>query len=445
MKVKTDSNHLISVLALVGLVACQAPSMRGPQALEADLSAAGQRQLDRETVLTLGGRVLAQALDAGDRSTLETFVRYGEDRGDDAAAIREMARRALAGRVTMASPGALEARVRRLAEGSGVPAVTSNPTEIRFPEDGGIHRLSLTEWWYLNGHLEAGSGTRFGYEFTMFRVGPLLHWIHVALTDESGQHFDYLRAFVPVRDVQTRTGQLDVRFGQQHLWQDVDGIHLQGQVRDGMALDLTLRPRKQPLIINGDGKIDMPEGAYSWYYSLPRLEAEGRVMSRGRTLPVRGLSWLDHQWGPFVVTGRGALWDWFSMQFEDATEYNVFGFRSQRGAPIARYLNESHPDGRGELTTGYRMTRLGWWQSPRTGLYYTTRWRIDRPERGESFELEASNADQELATLVPFLQDPLPTYWEGRMRAVKIDRSGRRIPGVGYCEHFGFARPEGPS
>ena len=59
-------------------------------------------------------------------------------------------------------------------------------------------------------------------------------------------------------------------------------------------------------------------------------------------------------------------------------------------------------------------------------------------------ELEATNVNQEVVRKGGFMADPLPNYWEGSMKAVKITADGRRVPGQAYCEHFGLKTPAGP-
>ena len=43
-----------------------------------------------------------------------------------------------------------------------------------FPKDHWRRDGYKTEWWYFTGHLEGEEGSRFGYQFTFFRVGLTL-------------------------------------------------------------------------------------------------------------------------------------------------------------------------------------------------------------------------------------------------------------------------------
>lgn len=397
--------------------------------------------LERESYIRLTAEVLAQAVRAGDTQSVQTFVQFAEGEDPDPSATRLIAQSALQQLPADIQP------VRdlvRIANGHAQPRSLAQAQGIRFPEDEGMHPGSLTEWWYLNGHLEGAGRERYGYEFTLFKVGPLLHWAHVAVTDQKGDRFHYVRDFVPKKQVTASTNGLDVQYGPQQLRHDGRGSYRLIGTAGPAQFDLRLAPKKQPLLINGDGKIDMPEGRFSWYYSQTRLEAQGRMTLNGHTRTVNGLSWLDHQWGPFFVSGFKERWDWFALQFEDGTEYNLFGFRDRQGKPVERYVNALGPEGRALLSRDFSLERQRWWQSPLTHLFYTTTWRIALPDTGEVFLADATNDNQEVARKLPFRQDPLPQYWEGSMRATKILPNGQKVRGVAYCEHFGFKQPPRP-
>ncbi|HEY2399252.1 MAG TPA: lipocalin-like domain-containing protein, partial [Steroidobacteraceae bacterium] len=45
------------------------------------------------------------------------------------------------------------------------------PRTFEFPRDHGPHPDFHHEWWYVTGNLDSGTGERFGFELTIFRVG----------------------------------------------------------------------------------------------------------------------------------------------------------------------------------------------------------------------------------------------------------------------------------
>ena len=77
----------------------------------------------------------------------------------------------------------------------------------------------------------------------------------------------------------------------------------------GMDLRFTAT---QPLLLQGESGFSR-KGARreqaSYYYSRPHLHAEGALTVQGRTLPVRGRAWLDHEWSSTILDEQAAGWD----------------------------------------------------------------------------------------------------------------------------------------
>ncbi len=419
------------------------PAAGGAAAGSSVASAVAEPQrFTRSEVIARSATVLADAAQAADTVTLGRFDSYARGSDPDAPATRAMATRALAlldqrsGQVSAAGRTVLE----RIASGRVAPRPPAAPTPIAFPRDEGAHYDAITEWWYLNGHLAAGAET-FGYEMTLFRVGPVLLWAHVAVTDETGQAFHHVRDwYMPGRTSSAQDG-LDTQYGTEHIRAEGKGRYsLAATVGKTVSFDLDMQSTKRPLLINGDGNIDMPEGRDSRYYSLTRLNSTGVLRLGGRTLAVKGLTWLDHQWGPFYVSGFREIWDWFSVQADDGTDYNLFAFRMADGTPVARHINRL--DASGKFSGGGRLEvdGTGSWHSPKSGLRYTTGWTLGLPDAGERITLEATVPNQEVARFFPFPLDPLPVYWEGSMRMTKTRADGRQVGGFAYTETFGFKR-----
>ena len=75
----------------------------------------------------------------------------------------------------------------------------------QFPQDFGAHPDFQTEWWYYTGNVQADSGERFGYQFTIFRRAisaskpradtasewrtNQLYMVHFAVSDVAGNQF----------------------------------------------------------------------------------------------------------------------------------------------------------------------------------------------------------------------------------------------------------------
>ena len=203
----------------------------------------------------------------------------------------------------MCAPG-VEAAEFRLA----LPGYT-----FSFPRDHYSHDDFRTEWWYYTGHLRATSGEAYGYQVTFFRSGVAaaranpsrwaaknLYLAHFAISDIPAKSFNYFE-----RVNRAGLGQAGASGGEFHVWigdWEVTGDGTTQRLRakeDGFAVDLTLVSQKPPVIHgeNGISRKGEGRGHASHYYSLTRLTTEGTLTVRGKSLPVSGLSWMDHEFG----------------------------------------------------------------------------------------------------------------------------------------------------
>lgn len=305
---------------------------------------------------------------------------------------------------------------------------------INFSKDQGEHKNKLSEWWYYNGHLNTTTGKKYGYEFCFFRSTPVIYFAHVAITDENNQKFYFERKFYSPGIIKTSKTSATLAYEKQTVQQTGDfSYKLQGEVGP-FKFNLNLDMEKGPLVINGNGLIDMPEGTNSYYYSLTRLKTSGTITENGQTTPVTGQSWQDHQWGNFVTLRIG--WDWFSLQMEDSTEYNLFSFRNKQDQTLKQFVNIIDDKSQASHTQGFKISRLEWWNSPETSDLYVTKWQVELPQRNEKFIIEANLPGQEVFSTS--LYDIAPSYWEGSCKITKILADGTQVPGLGYIEHFSY-------
>lgn len=317
------------------------------------------------------------------------------------------------------------------------------PTALRgfydpfeFPRDEGAHP-QLSEWWYWNGHLETPDGRRFGFQLCYFRIRVGIYFLHYAVSDEAAGTFVYDRRYhLPSK----------VAFSKERLALDYGGHTATGTEGEGQELrfavgkyqvELMLRPKRDPMHVNGDGVIDMPEGGMSRYYSRTDMQTTGMLTIDGQPVPVHGQSWFDHQWGNFYCLFKP--WDWFAFQMPDGTEYNLFSFRRGEGQPARSHVNVLAPDGTLTVSDALVIRRKQWWQSPKSGKHYVTAWELDLPGRGETFTVEATMQDQEMPRVD--WKDIPPDYWEGAMRVTRKAADGRVDAGRGFSEHMPYKKP----
>jgi predicted secreted hydrolase len=201
------------------------------------------------------------------------------------------------------------------------------------------------------------------------------------------------------------------------------------------ALELTLSPRKPPIFHGADGvsQKSAGEGRASHYYSLTRLESEGRLVIEGRAVAVKGWSWFDQEWATNQLTEDQTGWDWLSLQFEDGTELMLFQIRLKDGGRDP-YSHGTWIDAKGASTAvkneDFELFPGRTWRSEDTGGDYPVEWTVRIPKLDLEVTVKAALDEQELV-LRPI------SYWEGSVRAVGT-RGGQAIGAGGYLEMTGY-------
>src|SRR5260370_35346206 len=65
---------------------------------------------------------------------------------------------------------------------------------------------------------------------------------------------------------------------------------------------------------------------------MAAVGAEGAVMGKGEGVGVRGLSWMDQEFGTTGLGPDAVGWDWFSVQLSDQRELMFFQIRQKDGS-----------------------------------------------------------------------------------------------------------------
>ncbi|HSR41876.1 MAG TPA: lipocalin-like domain-containing protein [Longimicrobiales bacterium] len=350
------------------------------------------------------------------------------------------------------------------------------PRPFTFPRDHGPHPAFRTEWWYLTGNLAGEEGRRFGYQLTIFRValappsggsgasrrgdgpavdgagsggggsvGPRSAWAtrqaymgHFAVTDADGERFlaeerfargalglagaglDPLRVWIEDWTIEGRAG---------------DGFAARAR-GDGFAVELELERGKAP-VLNGERGLSPkgPEpGNASYYYSLTRMPTRGTVTVDGRTIVVRGLSWLDREWSTSALGPELEGWDWLALQLEGDRELMVYRLRRPDGsaAPLSGGTWVA-PDGSSRAlgVDDVLMEPVDWWRSPGGDAEYPVAWRLRVPALELTLDVRPLLDGQEWTGAF--------RYWEGAVAAAGAGPGGEAVRGRGYLELTGYA------
>ena len=350
-----------------------------------------------------------------------------------------------------------------------VPTVTATPTvtstmqpgfvaadgsrPLTFPADFGAHPDFRTEWWYYTGNLQTLEGRRFGFELTIFRVGLVpptvelpndsdwssrdVYFAHFAISDiDSNQFYAFQRYSRP------GPGLAGAQADPYHIWLEdwtITELPLgvyQLQAEQGeIMLDLTLTD-EMGIVLHGENGYSRKGKNItnaSYYYSQPRLRADGTVQLNGVLYSVSGLAWKDHEFSTGVLDENQIGWDWFSLQFEDGPALMLFQLRERSGR-----ISESasgtfiSADGTSQplRKSDFEITVLDKWSSPHTLGIYPSSWEIRIHKPDCLLEVKPWMADQEI-------NFPPITYWEG---AVHFEGNCNGVPvqGNGYIELTGY-------
>lgn len=329
------------------------------------------------------------------------------------------------------------------------------PQSFNFPQDHGPHPGFGTEWWYFTGNMLSESGDRFGFQFTIFRNALSPHpvqrssrWAahqfymgHFAVTLVEQNNFSAFERFA-----RSANGLAGAKTEPLRIWledwevngamnpaADRPSFKIRAEQQE-VAIQLKLESRK-PVVLQGENgwsrKGPQPGNA-SYYYSLPRLAADGIITVNNKQYSVRGEAWLDREWSTSALGEDQVGWDWFSLQLSDTTEVMYYQLRHKDGSPdsfssgIRIYQNgETRRFSSDDVT----IDVLKYWQSPR-GSNYPVQWQLAIPNENLFLKITPLIKNQELNLTV--------RYWEG---AVRVDGQSdeNEISGFGYVELTGYA------
>lgn len=335
-------------------------------------------------------------------------------------------------------------------------AATWRPLE--FPRDHASHPEYRTEWWYFTGVLEADDGRTFGFQATWFRTGLErngaerrsrlatrdLMFFHGAITDVSSKSFAH--ESVASRAASSWAGaateDLRVHVFDRTLARRPDGSWEVAFTVEGRRVELVLTAQRPPLLHGVEPGLSQKgpvRGQASYYYSFPRMRAEGTLELEpgGSRVAVRGRSWFDQEFGSNQLADDQIGWDWFSVALSDGSDLMLYVIRRDDGTiEPASSGTLRRPDGsRAHLPLeAFTIEVLERWRSAASGATYPSRWRIRIPDHAIDLTVTPLVADQELRTQ----GTTGVTYWEG-LSQFRGDANGVAVTGRGYIELVGYA------
>jgi predicted secreted hydrolase len=227
------------------------------------------------------------------------------------------------------------------------PALRS-PVEEWQPH--GKQSESTTEWWYLTAVVHDTAGNPYflvwcPFHFTGEKASPASAGLPryeraiAALTGFTDYRHNFRIADFPAAVV----NEVDTWDSTTNAMRFVAGEYSSEWSYKGDTMNLTgASPQLSYAVrLTGAGQVMyakdklgiegfIQEGAHedrSYYYSLPRVQIEGRITYAGkggvrREIDVTGQGWVDRQWCDFLTKS----WEWSSLRFSNGARVNLYNF-----------------------------------------------------------------------------------------------------------------------
>jgi predicted secreted hydrolase len=290
----------------------------------------------------------------------------------------------------------------------------------------------VAEWWYGNFALTDSSGRQYGAMVAYFNAGLRI----LSVCDLDAREFNHE---VSISAPDYAQGTLDLRWGSEDHWfcNDRDTLAYQLHSKgNGIGLNLNLDSQKPPLLVGGNGLVEWPFGS-SYYYSLTRLRARGRIILSENTREVEGLGWMDHQWMNFVPAAVDRSYEWFSVQLDNSSELVFWQVINPDESIESQHLTLMLPDNSVRYTNGMVLNRTDFWVSPKTGRHYCILWQLREETHSLDLAIRARHPEQEIE-----MSEALGfnhAIWEGGT-AISGYLADEVVAGTGYAE---LIRPPG--
>lgn len=317
-------------------------------------------------------------------------------------------------------------------------AIADKVVPFEFPQDHGEHLDFQTEWWYLVGVVADEDQREFGFQFTLFRQALTPN----ASSIDAWRTGQIYMAHFAISDIVLRDHVAFERFSRGHeelagvsiapfrafledwVLQSVNDIFspLKLSAQDsGYALDLTLEATKAPVLHGDNGLSWKSTTNASYYYSLPRLQTSGTLITPERSFKVKGYAWLDREWSTGILNPNYLGWNWLTLHLNDGRDLVLFNLVPKSDEveimPVGMLVKKDGNHAKLDRDD-WRMQPTRFWRS----------WPV-------AWELALGD---ELITIEPAFDDQLMTtsvrYWEGVVYAF----NDQQRVGTGYLELTGY-------
>lgn len=196
-----------------------------------------------------------------------------------------------------------------------------NPDKVEVWEDGkrDDDRAGAFEWWYFDAVLDDGSKVVIPFNTKGNQVtqmeGPQPQ-VMISITDPTGKDHTDLTKY-SAEEFTFSKEKCAIEIGPHTASGDLKEYHIHVEPVNGIGADLVLKSTSTPWRA-GNGYFDFGPGQYfTWLCVVPRGEITGTLTYDGKTIPVTGQGYHDHQWGNVHHMFAWNNWLWARQNFDD--------------------------------------------------------------------------------------------------------------------------------
>ena len=224
------------------------------------------------------------------------------------------------------------------------------------------------------------------------------------------------------------TKKLNIQLGKNYQIKKTNGYyHLFAKLKEkgqpAITLNLKLMPERSPLLINKTGLLPMGNNTNSYYYSITRLSTSGTLSIQGKVFhfhKATSSSWMDHQWGDFVITHQNQ-WIWMGIRLNNDTDINIVTAVDPKTQQLLGGIaNLLLPNGKTLYTTDFQLTPVP-------------------PKKNEGkyplqygLEIPIVKLKMTITSLAP--NQDKNGFWEG-ISDVTANQDGKPVSGFAYTEN----------
>ena len=192
------------------------------------------------------------------------------------------------------------------------------------------------EWWYFDAHFDDGSTAVMVYATKplLLRGDALTPMVTLTITRPDGVRLSSKPILYSPNQFQASKDGCQVRIGPSYVNGNLQKYELHTQGDQDWSANLVFT-RVTPSWRPGSGMSYYDkslEQYFAWLVPIPHGQVEGSLTYEGKTYPVRGIGYHDHNWGNFGLETALDYWYWgrahigdFTVIFSEMTANNQYG------------------------------------------------------------------------------------------------------------------------